>query len=174
MRNNKASNRIEETPHEMPLPTIEWGFWPLWVLASVTAGLPSIVNIGYSKWLVGIVRTNLVFIFVGILIGFMPWLAQKWQISKFGWWICNFTALGITVWALVFIERPRYIFLGYIILWVLPLVIASSIVALITRRVCQRWLNSDTNWWKLAVAGIEVILVFIVILFFCMIFWNAM
>ena len=161
MANNQESKEEKEIQPTTLSPKLEWGPWFLWILASVTAGGLVITYIffegydlalGFSASLGGIIG--------GIVVGFMPWLAQKRQISKVGWWISTLIGTAFIIIALVIVSINYEWLLGiYIGFWIIPSVLGSSIIGLITRWICKRWLNSQARWWEWILGGILILII---------------
>ena len=161
MAQNQVSKQNEELPSETLTPMLEWGPWFLWNLASVTAGGLAIRYIFFGGY-VGTDGVSASFggIIGGIIVGWMPWLAQKYQISKIGWRICAAVSITLTVIAvvLVFNDPHSYseMYIGY---WVFPSVLGSSLIGTIAREIGHRNLKSQVTWWQWALA---IVLIFII------------
>jgi hypothetical protein len=168
----------EQTATTQPeiLSPLEGGPWLLWILTGVTVGsLP----IYFSLMQIGIILGGAT---GGIIAGFMPYLAQQWQISKKRWklWILinsiliaaslliriyyfysaaqaaliDYAASGIYSRTLQSELELRLDFLfSYLVLGI----ITGLLVAAITRWVCRRWKNSQASWRVWTVAGILIV-----------------
>ena len=165
------------TQPEILSPIIEWGPWPLWILVGVTVGNSITI---YFSLLQGIILGGAI---GGVIVGFMPYFAKQWQISKARWWlwtlvnstlivtfllICmyylyleaqsaqiNLEEYGIHSTTIQSQFESRLVFLFIII--VLG-TITGMIVAAITRWVCRRWQNSQASWWVWIVAGTLIVI----------------
>jgi len=90
----------------------------------------------------------------GVVVGFMPWLSRKWNVSRSGWWVWNCVliisiALGsialVVSYPAAFQQETRFI--GVMVIWAIEGGLASLIVARIARWVCNRWLEHRAHWW---------------------------
>lgn len=159
----KISKEEEKPVH--PYPPLEWGSWFLWVLASITAGGLFInwtiaggddLALGFSTSLAGWVG--------GILIGLMPWWAQKHPITRLHWWILVCISSAITCLALAtiyFFNLPSYSSF-YLKSWLLPVLIASTCIAWVSRAIGRRKLHSTVQWWRWLLAVILILLLGVV------------
>ena len=165
---SNLEKEIQPEPIALPL---EWGHWFLWLLASITAGGIAITDIilGCPLGKCGDGLDFLYCTFLGgiigaIAVGFMPWLAQKRKISKFVWWLCIFISIALIVIALAIIYTAFYPeFYGYF-LWFTPAVIGSFLIALLSRGICKRKLNSMISLGDWVGTGI-LILIIVVFMF---------
>ena len=77
--------------------TIGWGFWIVWVLASVIGfGIGSFIGIGVSYALLpavgiteefGIAHLIMFGTMLGIASGFLQWVVLRGKVAQAGWWI---------------------------------------------------------------------------------------
>ena len=162
------------------LTSFEWGYWPLWMIALVSVSSALIIRFVPYDWELYVLLANLVGIVVGIVVGFMPWLAHQWQVSEYGWWLCTITAFAITIIAIAFTNLVPILvsfywdFDFYISHWIIPVAVEAFIVARMFRRVCEKWLKSEAGWREWTNAGIKAVGVFSVMFIFLFIFWNAL
>ena len=149
-------------------PKLEWGLWFLWILASVTAGGLAITYIFFGGYdLAHGVSASLGGIIGGIAVGFMPWHAQKRQISQVVWQRCIFISIALIVIALAIVAiTNQWLFGIYISYWFIPSVLGSSIIGLITRGICQLYLISQVSWWRWVLAVISILIIGFVMLLF--------
>ena len=161
MAQNQVSKQEEELPSKTLSSMLEWGPWFLWILASVTAGGLAIryIIFGGDVGLDG-VGASFGGIIGGIVVGWMPWLAQKRQISKIGWRICALVSIALTVIAVVMVFNDPHsyseMYIGY---WVFPSVLGSSLIGTIAREIGQRKLKSQLTWWQWALAGVLIFII---------------
>ena len=170
-----ANNQVTKNPMPTALsPKTEPGHWLLWILASITANTV-VGNHAFriSYWLDPILPDRFSFQFdpivggiiggviAGIGVGFMPWLAQKYPVSRVGWWAYTLASIVITVIAVViaYLTIFDYGILPYIIIFVVPFAGVSSIIALATRRIGQRWLESKVQTLEWVLAGILILII---------------
>jgi len=66
---------------EMNQVIIEWGPWPLWILAGV-----AVSSIAISSLSISFVALILGGVIGGVFVGFMPYLANRWRITRVRWW----------------------------------------------------------------------------------------
>ncbi len=76
----KAKTAASEKAHPQP----GWGFWLLWVLASVVSTTIIQAVFGVSNDIVSFTLAGAV---SGAVIGFVQWLVLRQQIDNAGWWI---------------------------------------------------------------------------------------
>jgi hypothetical protein len=161
------------------LPLLDWGYWPLWIIAFVSASSAVIIRLVPYDWELYVLLVNLVGIIVGIVVGFMPWLAHAWRSSEVGWWICTITALIVTIIAIAFtnllpsLNSFYWDFGLYISRWIISVAIESLVVAFMIRRVCKQWLKSEAGWREWTWAGVKIFGIFILMFVFLFIFWNS-
>jgi hypothetical protein len=174
MARNQARNDKEDIRSTSDSPVLELGSWFLWIIASVTAGGLTINLIffwgdlfshGISASLGGIIG--------GIAVGFMPWYAQKRQTSQLVWQRCTFISIGLIFIALASVAISYGIYSIAIMIWFIPFVLGSSIIGLITRRICQLNLKSQTSWWKWVLATILILVIGFVMIRFGVLLLDA-
>ena len=164
------------TQSEMFSPIIEWGPWPLWILAGVTIGG---IAIYFSLIHIGIILGGTI---GGIIVGFMPYFAKQWQISKARWWLWILVNSTLIVTSLLICTYYLYLEaqsaqidleasgihsttvysqfefrLVFLFIMIVLGIITGMIVAVITRWVCRRWQTSLASWWVWTVAGILIV-----------------
>jgi len=159
LHTGEISNQAQGLPVQ-PLASVnEWAPWPVLILANATAGgvlismLFSCQSFLITSFLGGTIG--------GILVGFMPWLAQRWPISKNGRRIFIIICVALVS---VVLAVPSLTGAGnysvdiFDLAFVsIPAIIASSLVAIVTRVLCQRWLKSKSHWWEWVLAGILIL-----------------
>jgi hypothetical protein len=148
-------------------PTVEWGSWFLWILASVTAGGLAITYIFFNGYEMTYgLSASIGGIIGGIVVGFMPWLAQKRQTSRAVWWVCTFisSALTVVAFAIVYINHQEYF--DIYTFWIITSVLGSTLIALISRGICKRQLISQASWWVWTSAVISILIIGFGIVFF--------
>ena len=163
----KQTNTVSvATPSErLPL-IIEWGFSPLLIFASALGvggftilgtDIP-LISLGTSSILLGALG--------GCIVGFLPYIARRWQISRAGWWAWTFVVSALIVVESILIWH--YLKSGSVGCDTCPLVngiaildiyitgvsvtlgaIVSMVVAFITR-------GAYRHWWTWTVAGILI------------------
>ena len=161
MAQNQVSKQDEELPSKTLSPMLEWGHWFLWILTSVTAGGLAISYIFFGGHVGYGVVASFGGVIGGIIVGWMPWFAQKYPVSNIGWWICAIVSMALTVIAvvLVFFMYPHLSAEKYIGYLVFPSVLGSSLIGTIAREIGQRKLKSQATWWQWALA---IVLIFII------------
>lgn len=76
----------EESPPDQARPSIDWGIWFQWVLAS-TLG-----------WVVGLLFGD---IGIGAILGLAQWFVLRQLLPQAGWWVVATTTGWVIGWALV-------------------------------------------------------------------------
>ena len=152
---SQANNVVQELPNESSSLNIQWSPWPLLAFAGAPIGglvfsMLFCINLPpLSIALGGVIG--------GVLAGFTPWLSQTWRISKGGSQALSagliVSILGMVVYSLQFGGWSIFV----LILFLPPTVIVPSVVALITRVLCRRWLKSQSHWWEWVLAGILIL-----------------
>lgn len=141
-------------------PTLEWGSWFLWILASVTASSLAITYIFFNGYEMAYgVSASIGGIIGGIVVGFMPWLAQKRQISRAVWWVCTLISSTLTVVALAIVYINHQEYFGIYTFWIITSVLGSTLIALISRGICKRQLISQASWWVWTLAVISILII---------------
>jgi hypothetical protein len=184
----------EQTATTQPeiLSPIEDGAWFLSILAGVMVGSLAV----YASFIqpyrpfmeIGIILGGAI---GGILAGFMPYLTQHWQISKKRWelWILINSiliaaSLLICVYYFYLAAQAKVLYqaehdmhsvtlqselkmgLDFLFSNLVVGIITGLPVAAITRWVCQRWQNSQASWKVWTVAGIIIVVITSVPIYF--------
>ena len=151
----------KETQPTTASSTLEWGPWFLWLLASITAGGLLLNKIFLDRMDIAFgMSTYAASILGAILVGFMPWLARKRQVSKFVWWLCIFISTALFIIALTMINADRPLFFSYYLNYRLaPSIVGAFLLALVTRGIGKRKLSSRTRWWEWVLAGITILII---------------
>lgn len=146
------------TQHEKATNIIAWGPWLLWILTGTAVGSTS----GHFHLLY--IQKGIIFGggIGGLIVGFMPYLARQWRISRVGWWVWTIINLTLTVTSISIVIIDNFDlrhFIGFllgVISYGLVLtlgIITGLAVARVTRWVCRRWLTSSASWWVWIVGG---------------------
>ena len=158
--------------------------WPLGVLVSVITGgwvinvlaglllnsselkpLDHPAFIGLGPFLGGVIG--------GIVIGLIPWLAQKLPIRRLdwrGWAIIHIALIATGLWLWLRMSADDYL---EALMVASPGLIACLLVTAITRWVYNRWLASRDAWWVWVLAVI-LIIVSILVAFLPLVFLFIM
>jgi hypothetical protein len=78
---------MPETSSSHPAPSIEWGLWFQWVLATTLGWLLGLVILGETG--------------IGLTVGVAQWLVLRTRLSRTGWWIIASAAGWLLGWAVL-------------------------------------------------------------------------
>jgi hypothetical protein len=179
MSEQQTSTETITTTQAKMLPSIiEWGSSFLLILACVAVGS---IAIYFSLSLFGLIIGGFI---GGIIVGFMPYITQRWRIFRMGWQAAIFANLIIIIGS--FTLSGYYLYqeaitaqtlltangistttldsqvefrLSSLFIFVGLGSITGVIVGVITRWVCQRWLKSQASWWVWTLGAVLIIVV---------------
>ena len=133
----------------------ELGYWLLWLFAGAALGIGTDKGGGF------VITTIIGAVTGGIVAGFMPWLARKWNTSRLGWWAWNGFLIALIVISL-YVKFPfselRFdpSFPNFHLSIAVESILVALIVAAVSRWLCQRWIRHMAYWW-MWVTGVIVV-----------------
>jgi hypothetical protein len=146
----QTSTTKAATQSDLASKIAEWGLWPLWILTGAAVGSTS----GHFYLLLiptGIILGGSI---GGIIAGFMPCLARRWRISRFGWWVWVLVSSALTVMSLLIVISDNFewehftmsVFgIIYYGIYLALGIVVGFVVAIIIRWVCRRWPTSSAS-----------------------------
>ena len=156
--------KVAAQPEMLPA-IINWALWPLWIFASMTVcGTAGSLLFQFRNLPTDIIRIMIVLggFIGGIAVGLMPYLSQRWKISRTRWWIWALINSGLTAigGSIVFTS------FNLIQFWIPIATITGTgmVVALITRRVIYISQRSRAGWSISIFRILAVILVLLLLL----------